>query len=88
MKFYITTSIAYTNAAPHIGFAMELSQADVLARHHRLRGDDVYYLTGTDENGVKNKKTAKDKGITPQELVDKNSAKVNRLTEALNISRG
>ena len=86
MKFYITTSIAYTNAAPHIGFAMELSQADVLARHHRLRGDDVYYLTGTDENGVKNKKTAKDKGITPQELVDKNSAKVNRLTEALNIS--
>ena len=46
-KFYITTSIAYTNAAPHIGFALELCQADVLARYHRLRGDDTYFLTGT-----------------------------------------
>jgi methionyl-tRNA synthetase len=85
-KFYITTSIVYTNAAPHIGFALELSQADVLARYHKLKGEDVYYLTGTDENGVKNKKTAEDAGISPQELVDKNSAKVEELTKALNIS--
>jgi len=85
-KFYITTSIVYTNAAPHIGFALELSQADVLARYHKLKGEDTYYLTGTDENGVKNKKTAEDAGITPKELVDKNAAKVKELTKILNIS--
>src|SRR4030042_5886716 len=54
-RFYITTSIVYTNAAPHIGFALELAQADILARYRRLKTDDVYFLTGTDENGVKNK---------------------------------
>jgi len=86
MKFYITTSIIYTNAAPHIGFALELAQADVLARYHRCQGDDVYFLTGADENGVKNKKTAEKLGITPQKLVDENSAKVKILIEKLNIS--
>ncbi|TRZ80943.1 methionine--tRNA ligase [bacterium] len=85
-KFYITTSIVYTNAAPHIGFALELTQADVLARYHMLKGEDVYYLTGTDENGVKNKKTAEKAGITPQELVDKNSTKVKEIIKILNMS--
>ncbi len=86
MKFYITTSIIYTNAAPHIGFALELAQADVLARYQRCQGNDVYFLTGADENGVKNKKTAEKLGITPQKLVDENSAKVKNLTKKLNIS--
>jgi len=52
-KFYITSSIAYTNSAPHIGYAMELIEADVLARYHRQQGDDVWFLTGTDEHGSK-----------------------------------
>ena len=85
-KFYITTSIAYVNAPPHIGFALELIQADVLARYHRLLGQDTYFLTGTDEHGIKNVKTAKEQGITPKELADKNSQKFQELCEVLNIS--
>ncbi|MFA6436963.1 MAG: class I tRNA ligase family protein [Candidatus Paceibacterota bacterium] len=85
-RYYITTSIVYTNACPHIGFALELAQADVLARYHRLQKEDVRFLTGTDENGVKNKKTAEKLGITTSELVNENSAKVLELTKTLNIS--
>jgi len=85
-KFYVTTSIVYTNAAPHVGFALELVQADLLARYHRIKGDKTWFLTGTDENGVKNKKTAEELSITPQELVDRNSAKVKELVKILNIS--
>ncbi|MCK4592663.1 methionine--tRNA ligase [Candidatus Parcubacteria bacterium] len=85
-KFYITTSIAYANAAPHIGFAMEVLQADVLARYHRMLSDDVFFLSGTDENGSKNKKTAEEKGMKPQEFVDENSAKFQLLLDTLNIS--
>jgi methionyl-tRNA synthetase len=51
-SFYITTAIPYVNAAPHLGFALELVQADVLARYHRLLGDDTWFLTGTDENSL------------------------------------
>ena len=50
-KFYITTSIMYTNGPAHIGFALELIQADSIARYHRLTGDEVWFLTGTDEHG-------------------------------------
>lgn len=85
-KFYITTSIVYTNAAPHIGFALELCQADSFARYQRLLGKDVYFLTGTDENGVKNKRTAEKLGISPKELVDQNSAQVQKLIDCLGIS--
>ncbi len=85
-KFYITTSIAYTNAFPHAGFALELIQADVLAHHHRLLGDDVFFLTGTDENGLKNFQAAEKAGKTPQEFVDGISAKFKELTRILNIS--
>ena len=85
-KFYITTSIAYTNAPPHIGFALELIQADVLARYNRIQGKDVYFLTGTDEHGIKVEKAAKDAGKTPQEFVDEISKKFQALTEVLNIS--
>ena len=53
-SFYVTTAIPYVNAAPHLGFALELVQADVLARYHRLVGDDTWFLTGTDENSLTN----------------------------------
>jgi len=71
---------------PHIGFALEVVQADVLARWKSLIGKDVFFLTGTDEHGVKNYQTAKKEGLTPQEFVDRNSKKFRKLTEVLNIS--
>ena len=85
-KFYITTSIAYANASPHIGFAMEVCQADVLARYHRMLGDDVFFLSGTDENGSKIKKTALENKTEPQKFVDENSAKFQLLLDTLDIS--
>lgn len=85
-KFYITTAIAYTNAKPHIGFAMELVQADCLARYHRLIGDEVYFLTGTDEHGMKMAQVAQEAGLTPKELADINSKEYIRLAQFLNIS--
>lgn len=85
-KFYITTSIPYANAAPHIGFALEAVQVDVLARYHKSLGENVFYLTGTDEHGLKIKKTAEKVGKTPQEFVDEISAKFKKLTKVLNIS--
>jgi len=85
-KFYVTTTIPYANAPPHIGFALEIVQADVLARWHSILGEDVFFLTGTDEHGVKNYKTAKENGLTPQQFVDKNSGFFRDLTKALNIS--
>jgi len=85
-KFYITTSIAYTNAPPHIGYALELIQADVLARYHKLLGEDVFFLTGTDEHGVKIERKAKEEGKTPKEFTNEISEKFKELTKALNIS--
>ena len=85
-KFYITSSIAYANAAPHIGFAMEACQADVLARYHQMKGDDVFFLSGMDENGSKAKKTAQEKGRDTQEFVNEISAKFQLLLDTLNIS--
>jgi len=85
-KFYITTSIPYTNAPPHIGFALEVIQADVLARYHRLLGDDVFYLTGTDEHGLKIRKAAEKAGKEPEEFTDEISEKFRKLTKVLNIS--
>jgi len=85
-KFYITTSIPYTNAAPHIGFALEAIQADVLARFHRNSGYDVWFLTGTDEHGQKTAKAAKDAGKTPEEFADETSKKFRDLKEVLNLS--
>lgn len=85
-KFYITTSIAYANAWPHLGFALESVQADVLARYHRLLSDDVFFLTGTDEHGAKVTKTAKKAGKDPKEFVDEISGKFKELGKALNLS--
>ncbi len=85
-KFYITTSIAYTNALPHIGFALELVQADVLARYHRFLGEDVFFLTGTDEHGFKIAEAAEKEGKKPEVFVKEISDKFEKLTKILNIS--
>jgi len=86
MKYYVTTSIAYVNAAPHIGYALELLQADVLARTARQRGDEVIFCTGTDEHGQKVAQKAAEAGKTPQEFADEMSQHFRDLTKLLNIS--
>ncbi|MFD0851600.1 class I tRNA ligase family protein, partial [Actinomadura adrarensis] len=67
---YITTTIPYVNARPHLGFALELVQADVLARHRRRAGDQVRFQTGTDDNSLKNVLAAEAAGVPVQDLVD------------------
>ena len=85
-KFYITTSIPYLNAPPHLGFALEAVQADIIARYQRLLGKDVFFLSGTDEHGAKVARTAASAQKTPQEFVD-NLAKIfQELLKKLNIS--
>ena len=85
-KFYIATSIAYTNSLPHIGFALELIQADVVARYNSLLGKDVWFLTGTDEHGSKIARKAKEEGKTPQVFCDEISAKFKELKAVLDLS--
>ncbi|MDB5178679.1 MAG: metG [Patescibacteria group bacterium] len=85
-KYYATSSIVYTNAVPHIGYAMELIQADVLARYHRQKGEDVRFLTGTDEHGTKIQRAAEAAGQEPQAYVDGMSEVYRDLTKTLNIS--
>jgi methionyl-tRNA synthetase len=85
-KFYITTSIAYTNAPPHIGYALELVQADVLARYHNLLGEDVFFLTGTDEHGVKVARKAEEAGKTPEDFTNELSEQFKKLGDVLNLS--
>ena len=85
-KFYITTSIAYTNAKSHIGFALEIIQADVVARYRRQLGDDVWFLTGVDEHGSKIARKAEEFGKKPQEFVDEISGKFKKLKDVLNLT--
>ncbi|GIW59738.1 MAG: hypothetical protein KatS3mg087_0804 [Patescibacteria group bacterium] len=85
-KFYISTSIPYVNAAPHIGFAMELLQADCLARYYRLMGYDVFFQSGTDDNAQKNAQMAEKEGLPTKEFVDKHAQEFAQLRETLNIS--
>src|SRR4051812_12403672 len=85
-KFYITTAIVYTNAAPHIGFALEMVQADAIARYRRMLGDEVYFVTGTDEHGTKIQRTAEKAGIPTQQFVDDIAAQVGHLARQLNVS--
>jgi len=84
--FYITTAIDYPNAPPHIGHAYEKIIADMIARWHMLKGEDVYYLVGTDEHGQKIEKTAKAANKKPQQFVDDMAAKFEALCQALNLS--
>ena len=87
-KFYITTSIAYANSVPHIGYALEVVQADVLARYHALKlgKENVFFLSGTDEHGSKIKKTAAEKGMVVKDFVDTNAQRFKDLLQTLNIS--
>jgi len=86
MKYYITTTLPYVNAKPHIGFALEIIQADALARYHRLQGDEVIFNTGTDEHGIKILNKAKEEGKEIQVYVDEYAKKFDNLKKSLNLS--
>jgi methionyl-tRNA synthetase len=84
--FYITTAIAYPNGAPHIGHAYEAIATDALARFQRLDGKDVFFLTGTDEHGLKMIQTAEKENMTPMALATRNAARFKEMDERLNVS--
>jgi methionyl-tRNA synthetase len=83
VSFYVTTPIYYVNAAPHLGHAYTTIAADVLARHHRQRGEDVFFLTGTDEHGEPVADAAHALGVEPQELADRNSERFKALAPSI-----
>ncbi len=85
-KFYVTTAIDYVNAPPHCGHAFEKIIADAIVRWHKLKGESVWFLTGTDENAQKNAQVAKEQGIPVQKFVDKNSKIFIELCKKLNIN--
>jgi len=85
-KFYITTTLPYVNASPHIGFALEIVQADVVARYRSLSGDEVFFNTGTDEHGLKIYQKAIEEKKDPQKYCDEYAAKFDSLKEKLNLS--
>ncbi len=84
--FYVTTAISYPNGAPHIGHAYEMIATDAIARWKRLEGREVYFLTGTDEHGIKMVQTAAKEGIPVRELADRNAGEFKKLAAALNLS--
>jgi len=84
--FYVTTAISYPNGAPHIGHAYEMIATDAIARWNRLEGREVYFLTGTDEHGIKMVQTAAKEGIPVRELADRNAGEFRKLAAALNLS--
>lgn len=83
--FYLTTTLPYVNAKPHIGHGVEFVRADVLARFKSQEGYDVYFNTGADEHGQKIYESAMEKNITPQDYVDQNTANLKIMLEKLNI---
>lgn len=85
-KFYITTTLPYVNSEPHLGFAMEIVQADIIARYHKILGNEVIFNTGTDEHGVKIYKAALAQNKNPQDYVNEYAAKFDALKQALNLS--
>jgi len=84
--FYLTTTLPYVNADPHIGFALEIVQADILARYRALQGDEVFFNTGTDEHGLKIYRKAQEEGKDPQVYVDEYAAKFLQLKKELGLS--
>jgi len=84
--YYITTAIAYPNGAPHIGHAYEAIATDTIARFKRLDGYDVFFLTGTDEHGMKIQQTGKREGLTPKQLLDRNVPRFRAMVERMNCS--
>jgi methionyl-tRNA synthetase len=85
-KFYLTTPIYYVNARPHIGHAYTTLVADVIARRHRLLGDDTFFLTGTDEHGQKIERSAAGAGIPPQQFTDQVSAEFRNLWDRMGLT--
>src|SRR4051812_12399460 len=85
-SFYITTPIYYPNAEPHLGHVYTTICADTIARYHRLAGHDTYFLTGTDEHGVKMVKTAAEKSVEPRQLADSVVAIFENLWKELHIT--
>jgi methionyl-tRNA synthetase len=86
-SFYITTAIDYPNGAPHIGHSLEKVAADVVARYHRLLGDDTAFCMGLDENSQHIVRAAEEHGLTPQAWTDEMEAAFRRAWDALDISR-
>jgi methionyl-tRNA synthetase len=86
MSYYVTTPIYYVNGEPHLGHAYTTIAADVLARHMRQRGEDVFFLTGTDEHGEPVTQAAEKLGITPRELGDRNAVRFKELARTLNVT--
>ncbi|MET0835668.1 MAG: methionine--tRNA ligase, partial [Thermoleophilaceae bacterium] len=86
MSYYVTTPIYYVNGEPHLGHAYTTIAADVLARHMRQRGEDVFFLTGTDEHGEPVAQEAERLGITPRELGDRNAVRFKELAATLNVT--
>jgi len=86
MKFYITTTLPYVNAEPHLGFALEIVLSDVIARYQRALGSEVFFNTGTDEHGLKIYNKAREQGKEPQAYADEYAAKFDQLKAALNLS--
>jgi methionyl-tRNA synthetase len=85
-RFYVTTPIYYATDNPHLGHTYTTVIGDALARWHRLRGDEVMYLTGTDEHGLKMQRAAQERGITPQELADQTSIRYREAWDLLGIT--
>lgn len=85
-KFYTTTAIPYVNSHPHVGHALEFVQTDVIARYHKLLGEDVFLTTGADENSLKNVQAAEELDITTQQLCDKNAAIFKELAVKIGLS--
>src|SRR6201991_4822988 len=86
MAYYITTPIFYVNAAPHLGHAYTTIGADILARHMRQRGEEVFFLIGTDEHGEPVAQAAEREGVTPKELADRNAERFRALMPRINVS--
>lgn len=84
--FYVTTAISYPNGPPHIGHAYEAIAADVIARHKRAQGFDVFFQTGTDEHGLKMSQAARDRGVEPQALADEMSGLFRDMVDRLDVS--
>jgi methionyl-tRNA synthetase len=86
VRFYLTTPIYYVNATPHIGHAYTTIVADILARHHRLRGDETFFLTGTDEHGTNIPRRAAEAGLDVKDFVDRNASAFEEMTRRINAS--
>ena len=85
-KFYLTAAIPYVNARPHIGHILEFVQGDVLARHNRKIGNDVFYITGGDENSLKNVRAAEEEGVPVAEFCARNSEYFEKAAKDFNVS--